>query len=57
MTDLLPGDPSKKSQNIKNVGPRGLTRFRKFHLSAANFVTFTALRNHAIFSRAEVYVV
>ena len=48
MTDLTPGDPSEKS-DLQNVSPRGLTRFRKFHLPAANVVAVTALRNRATF--------
>ena len=53
MTGLTPGDPSEKSEvPIQNVSPRGggLTRFRKFHLPAANVVALTALRNRATFS-------
>ena len=47
MTDLTPGDPSEKSEIYKVLVLGGLTRFRKFHLLAANVVALTALRDYA----------
>ena len=49
MTDLIPDDQSEKSDIYKVLSLRGLTRFRKFHLLAANVVVLTALRNYATF--------